>query len=63
MAKIGKQNIYGQNINRWNEDIYKKNDEEHSVWIWTACIEKDKEKYYVYKAGDKNEETFLKSTG
>ena len=41
----------------------KKNDEEHSVWIWTACIEKDKEKYYVYEVGDRNEETFLKSAG
>ncbi len=41
----------------------KKNDEEHSVWIWTACIKQNDKKYYVYEVGKRDEETFLKSTG
>ena len=41
----------------------KKNEEENSVWIWTECVKKGNEKYYLYEVGNRDEETFLKSTG
>lgn len=37
--------------------------EGNPVWIWTACIKKRDKKYYVYEVGNRNGETFLKSTG
>ncbi|MCW4574218.1 hypothetical protein OOJ74_09475, partial [Venenivibrio stagnispumantis] len=40
-----------------------KNTEENSVWIWTACVKKGNEKYYLYEIGDREEKTFLKSIG
>jgi len=36
----------------------KKNNEENLVWIWIACIEKDKDRYYAYEVGDRSKKTF-----